>query len=264
MQKKSAIVTQISKLAKMLFFLPIFSLCSFVVAKENTSGHEKVVAITGVTKGLGLALAKEFADLGFKVAGCGRSQDLILQLQKEFGQEHLFSSIDITDDFAVASWADEVEQKFGSVDILINNAGLINSPSPLWEISYAEFTNVLNTNVVGTFNTLKYFTPLMIRQRKGLIVNISSGWGQEGEKMFAPYCASKFAIEGLTQSFAEELPKGLAVISLDPGVFNTELLKKAYQEEAAKYPSPEKRAKAIAACITKLGSKDNGKTAVVP
>jgi len=226
--------------------------------------EKKLVVITGVSKGVGRSLVSEFANRGWTIIGCGRSEKAIQELQNEYGLEHSFSVIDITDDAAVAKWSEEITLKMGSPSILINNAGLINEPNVLWKISSSEFSEVMDTNVIGTVNALRHFTPIMISRGKGLIVNISSGWGLSGEGMFSPYCASKFAIEGLTQSLAQELPPGLTVVALAPGVINTDMLKKALPDSASKYPNAEQRAKILVPFILNIRPGDSGKHLSTP
>ncbi len=249
--------------------LVFFLLFSNIYASQKElypeeSMQKNSVVITGVTKGLGRALVSEFAKQGWKIAGCGRSLKMIQELQKEYGPEHIFSVVDVTNNASVATWVHEISEKIGTPTILITNAALINHPNVLWKVQPSEFSKIMETNVIGVFNVLHHFIPLMIEQEKGLIINISSSSGVEGDKEFAPYCTSKFAIEGLTQSLAQELPKGLSVVSLDPGGINTDMLYTAYQESANDYPSPEQRAKLIVPYILNINHKDNGRHLVAP
>lgn len=248
-----------------MFFLLLGNIYAYQgkIQLEESMQKNNVI-ITGVTKGLGRALVNEFAKQGWKVAGCGRSLEMIQELQNADGPEHVFSVVDVTNEASVASWANEISEKIGAPTILINNAALINHPNVLWKVAPSEFSKIMETNVIGVFNVLHHFIPLMIKQEKGLIVNISSSSGVEGDKEFAPYCTSKFAIEGLTQSLAQELPTGLFVVSLDPGGISTDMLYTAYQETANDYPSPEQRAKLIVPYILNINSKDNGKHLIAP
>jgi len=236
-------------------------------ASKSIDKKEKIVVITGVTRGLGRALLKEFIHEGWTVAGCGTSAAEISNLQKEYGNKHVFSMVNIADNDAVKTWANDVVSRIGSPNILINNAGVINNPAPLWKVPLAEFNKVMTINVTGIFNVLQYFIPAMIQtqQKQGLIINISSSSGKEGEEMFAPYCASKFAVEGLTQSLAKELPKGLTVVSLDPGNgINTDMLKQAYPHNTSYYPDPENWAKKAVPYLMRISAQDNGKSLIVP
>jgi len=98
---------------------------------------------------------------------------------------------------------------------------------------------VVDTNIKGTANVLRHFVPLMIEKRHGIIINLSSGWGRSAAAEVAPYCASKWAIEGLTRSLAKELPPGLAAIALSPGVVNTDMLTSCFGSSAALYQTTE-------------------------
>ncbi len=229
---------------------------------------QKLVVITGVTKGIGRALAEEFIRMGLRVAGCGRSSNAIEELTKRYGSE-LFSVVDIKDEASVLRWVNEVVSQMGVPAILINNAALINHPQVLWKVPADEFRDIMETNVSGTVNVLRHFIPRMLGQKEGIIVNISSGWGLkgiskfspdcEGWGNFSPYCASKFAIEGLTQSLSQELPQGFAAITLAPGTSNTDMLRKAVPENAEEYPSAHERAKNIVSYLLNIKLSDSGK-----
>jgi NAD(P)-dependent dehydrogenase (short-subunit alcohol dehydrogenase family) len=232
---------------------------------------KKLVVISGVTKGLGLELVGEFMSCGWKVVGCGRSDAIVCELQNKYGPENLFSVVDITEDDSVAFWATEVASRIGIPSILINNAAVINHPKALWEISSAEFADIMETNVLGTVHILRHFVPLMIQKGEGVIVNMSSGWGVDGkitfsphcaeygEGKFSPYCSSKFAIEGLTQSLSQELPQGLTVVTLAPGGMNTDMMQKARPGRANQYPTAKQRAKTIVPFILNITPSDSGK-----
>ena len=224
----------------------------------------KVVVITGVTHGLGRAMADEFLRLGHTVAGCGRSQPDIDQLRAEFGSPHDFLAVDVASDEAVKSWAARVLDSCGVPDILLNNAGVINRNAPLWEVGASEFARVLNVNVGGIANVIRHFGPAMIRRKSGVIVNFSFGWGRSTDAEVAPYCASKWAIEGLTQALAQELPAGVAAVALNPGIINTEMLQSCFGSSASSYPSPAQWAKTAVPFLLKLGARDNGKQLDAP
>jgi len=258
-------------LAMMLLFALLGANC-FAIGVEwesNSMIEKKLVVITGVTKGIGLALVGEFSRCGWRVAGCGRSVKTVQALQNKYGPDHLFSVVDVKDDTSVSKWANEVASKMGIPFILINNAALINHPNVLWEVPSDEFADIMGTNVLGTVNVLRHFIPLMLQKREGIIVNISSGWGVsgkitfspdcEGWGNFSPYCASKFAIEGLTQSLSQELPEGLIAVTLAPGASNTDMLYKALLKEADQYPTAEERAKIIVPYILNIKPSDSGK-----
>jgi NAD(P)-dependent dehydrogenase (short-subunit alcohol dehydrogenase family) len=186
----------------------------------------KTVLITGVTSGLGLALAKEFSKQGHTVVGCGRRQETIDVLQHEFGHSHLFSALDVSDDAKVRRWAEQVHAQYDKMDIVINNAAITGVLSTLWESKAEDFAQVLNINVSGTANVIRHFVPHMQAANSGTIVNLSSEWGRTADAYVAAYCASKFAIEGLTKALAKELPSKMVTIALSPLIVWTNSLEK--------------------------------------
>jgi NAD(P)-dependent dehydrogenase (short-subunit alcohol dehydrogenase family) len=134
----------------------------------------------------------------------------------------------------------------------------------LWEIGAREFSEVVDVNVKGTANVIRHFAPAMVKRKTGVIVNLSSGWGRSTDAEVAPYCASKWAIEGLTQSLAQELPSGMAAVPLNPGIVNTEMLQSAFGGSANNYPTAEEWAKIAVPFLLRLGPEDNGKQLTVP
>ncbi|MGH7991578.1 MAG: SDR family NAD(P)-dependent oxidoreductase, partial [Limisphaerales bacterium] len=99
---------------------------------------------------------------------------------------------------------------------------------------------------------------------RGIIVNFSSGWGRSTDAEVAPYCATKWAIEGLTQSLAQELPPGLAAVALNPGIIATDMLISTFGGSATNYPAPREWAKTAAPFLLKINSADNGKQLTAP
>lgn len=224
----------------------------------------RIVLITGVSRGLGRAMAIKFADLGHVVIGCGRSRKAITSLQKELGEPHRFSVVDVTRDSQVAKWADEVIETNGVPDLLINNAALMNPVAPLWEITWKEFDEVIDANIKGVANVIRHFVPAMVKRKAGIIVNFSSGWGRGTDAGVAPYCATKWAIEGLTRSLAQDLPKGMAAISLNPGIIDTDMLRSCFAEGASNYPTAEEWADSAVPFLLGLKASDNGKPLTAP
>lgn len=220
----------------------------------------QVVIITGATRGLGRAMVDEFARLGHTVLGCGRSKKEIDQLRRQFGKPHDFYTVDISSDDEVKSWASLLVSVHGPPDLVLNNAAVLNKHARLWEINAREFSQVIDVNVKGFANIIRHFVPEMVKRKQGVIVNFSSGWGRVGGAEVAPYCASKWAIEGLTLALAQELPSGMAAVSLHPGVVNTDMLQSALgTSSAATYISPDAWAKKAVPFLLKLGPGDNGK-----
>src|SRR6266478_7578000 len=133
------------------------------------------IVITGVTRGLGRAMAEEFARLGHTVVGCGRSQKEINQLRAQLGKPHDFAVVDLAIDAEVKSWSAEVLRPHGTPSLLLNNAAIINKNARLWEVSADEFSQVMDVNVKGTVSVIRHFLPAMIKQGIGVVVNFSSG-----------------------------------------------------------------------------------------
>jgi NAD(P)-dependent dehydrogenase (short-subunit alcohol dehydrogenase family) len=231
---------------------------------NDDKAKKKIVVITGVTRGLGHAMAEKFAALGHTVLGCGRHRGLIEQLRQRHPKRHDFDVVDVTDDAQVQSWMARLHKKCGAPDLVLNNAGVINRNAPLWKVSAREFSEVIDVNLKGTANVIRHFLPNMIKKRHGLIVNFSSGWGRSADKDVAPYVATKWAIEGLTQALSLELPPGLGAVALNPGVINTEMLQSCFGESAAHYPSATRWAERAVPFILKLDANDNGQALSVP
>jgi NADP-dependent 3-hydroxy acid dehydrogenase YdfG len=200
-----------------------------------------------------------FIEKGHPVSGCARSASKIAELNDRYPAPHLFTSIDICDDASVGRWCQQVLSRNGAPDLLINNAGLVNSPAPLWAVPVEECRAVIDVNINGTINLIRHFVPPMIERGTGLIVNFSSGWGRSTSPGVAPYCATKWAIEGLTQALAQELPDGMAAVALNPGIIHTEMLETCYGEAAASYTSVQEWAKAAVPYILGIQPQDNGR-----
>jgi NAD(P)-dependent dehydrogenase (short-subunit alcohol dehydrogenase family) len=221
------------------------------------------VLITGVTRGLGFAMAEEFISRGHTVVGCGRKASHIEAMRGRWPVPHRFDLVDVVDDRAVAVWATSVLAD-GPVDLLLNNAAVVNASAPLWEVPSAEFDFVIDVNIKGVANVLRHFVPAMVARRSGVIVNFSSGWGRSTSPEVAPYCATKWAIEGLTQALAQELPAGMAAVPLNPGIINTEMLQSCFGHGAAAYPSPAVWAERAVPFLLGLSAKDNGRPLSAP
>jgi NAD(P)-dependent dehydrogenase (short-subunit alcohol dehydrogenase family) len=226
--------------------------------------EQRTILITGATRGLGRALAERWAADGHRLAVCGRDRAKVAELQELLGPQSLASVLDVADAAAVEAWAAEVLPRFGAPDLLLNNAGVINHRAPLWQVPAEELSRVIDVNVKGVANLIRAFVPAMIDRGSGTIVNLSSGWGQHAAPDVAPYCASKFAIEGMTKSLAQELPPGLAAIPVSPGIINTEMLGLAMGDAAESYWTAEKWVSTAAPFLLALGPEQNGKSVRIP
>jgi NAD(P)-dependent dehydrogenase (short-subunit alcohol dehydrogenase family) len=223
----------------------------------------KLIVLTGATRGLGRALVPHFVAAGHTVVGCGRSQTHVDALNAEFGPPHSFTALDVRDAAAVEAWARESVARLGPPDLLINNAAVMNTPAPLWAVPAGEFDSLIDVNVKGIANVIRAFVPGMVAKKAGVIVNLSSGWGRSTAPEVAPYCASKFAIEGLTRALAQELPPGMAAIPLNPGVIDTDMLRQCWADGASAYPGADAWANRAAPFLLGLGPKHNGQSLTV-
>jgi len=224
----------------------------------------KRILITGVGRGLGLAMASKFIELGHIVVGCSRQKQHVERLSQQFGHPHEFSVVDVTDEAAVGRWAKKLISEGGPPDLLLNNAAVVNRNARLWEVPPAEFSQVIDVNIKGVHNVLRHFLPSMLERGSGVVVNFSSGWGRSTSPEVAPYCATKYAVEGLTLALAQELPPGMCAVPLNPGIINTDMLQSCFGENAASYPTPEQWAIKAVPFLLKLGPRDNGRSLTAP
>uniref|UniRef100_A0A0A0LW25 NADPH-dependent pterin aldehyde reductase-like n=1 Tax=Cucumis sativus TaxID=3659 RepID=A0A0A0LW25_CUCSA len=215
-------------------------------ASSTMAAVSKKVLITGVSKGIGRALALELATYGHTVIGCSRDQTKLDSLQLQLSKvspivNHLLLSVDVKCNRSVEEFARTVVENELVPDIIVNNAGVVNKVGNMWEIDVQDFDTVIDINIKGTSNILRHFIPLMIPHNQGIIVNISSLCGRDNNqyKSVAPYCASKWGIEGLSKCIAQELPKGMAIVALDPGVIYTDMLESCWGDLASRCQTPE-------------------------
>ncbi|WP_329379743.1 SDR family oxidoreductase [Streptomyces sp. NBC_01351] len=224
------------------------------------------VVVSGVTKGLGRALARRFAGLGYPVAGCGRDTAALHALRAELGGGHRFDRVDVTDAARVEDWARQVQEDLGAPGLVVANAGAINAPAPLWEVPPEEFDAVMRVNVGGVYAMARAFVPRIAEG--GALVTVSSGWGRNPRAMLATYTASKFAVEGLTRALAEEaarLRPGVRVVAADPGGgIDTDMLATCLPDEHHTYPTPDEWARTAAdALIHRLPAERSEDTLIL-
>lgn len=223
-----------------------------------TEQFSRTVLITGATRGLGRAMVDRFREAGCLVLGCGRNAESVARIQQELGDPHRFAAVDVSQESDVHDWAVSLLSEDIVPDLLINNAAVINRNAPLWEISSEEFATLLNVNVLGTHHLIRHFVPAMVQRGRGVIVNFSSGWGRSTSPEVAPYCATKWAIEGLTRALADELPEGMAAVPFNPGVIDTEMLRSCFGDAAAGYPDAEAWSRRAVPCLLGMNSSHNG------
>ena len=230
--------------------------------RQDTSSRR--IVITGVSRGLGRALADEFVQAGHTVIGCARSAPAIWELQQTHGSPHRFDTLDITDDAAVRRWCVSVLAGDGAPDLVINNAGMINRNAPLWQVPLDEFRQLIDVNLIGVFSVIRHLLPAMIDAGHGVIVNLSSGWGRSTSPDVAPYCMTKWGIEGLTRALADDLPPGLAAVALNPGVIDTDMLRSCFGDQADGHRDAGDWAEVATPFILGLDASHNGQPLSVP
>jgi 3-oxoacyl-[acyl-carrier protein] reductase len=187
----------------------------------------QVAVVTGAGRGIGAAIARKLATLGSRVVLCGRSlttlQTTASQIAATGGQTKVMQC-DVSNLESVQALAAFVEKNFGRIDILVNNAGIGSFAAPLHELTPEEWEKVLNTNLRGVYYCIRSFAPMMIRAKTGHIVNISSLAGKNALPNGAAYAASKWGLNGLSYSVAEELrAHNIRVAVVCPGSVDTEL-----------------------------------------
>jgi NAD(P)-dependent dehydrogenase (short-subunit alcohol dehydrogenase family) len=205
-------------------------------------------------------LVEVFVGSGHRVYGCGRSQPAIDALAIRHGAPHDFAVVDVSVDLEVRDWAKRVVEEYGPPDLLINNAAIINANAPLWLVPAEEFDAVVDINLKGMANVLRHFLPVMVQRQEGIVVNFSSGWGRSTSPEVAPYCATKWAVEGLTQAVAQELPAGMAAIPLNPGIIDTAMLRSCFGDSAGSYPSAAAWAERAVPFLLRLTARHNGQS----
>ena len=197
---------------------------------------------------------------GHVVAGCGRSEDAVEALRAAHPAPHDFEVLDVSDAAAVEAWAARLADAGFVPDLVVNNAALMNTLAPTWEVDADEWQRMLAVNVGGVAHVVRAFVPAMIEAGRGVVVNLSSGWGRSTSPEVGPYCATKHAVEGLSGSLAQELPRGLACVALSPGVVDTEMLRQCLPDTAQVSDGPEAWAERNADALLALGVGENGRS----
>lgn len=232
--------------------------------ESKEAARRRCVLVTGSSRGLGRELCREFARLGHVVIGCARNAESVAAMREELGAPHRIDQLDVTDDVAVSAWAQELVAAGLVPDLVLNNAAVANESKQAWRFDHDEIDRLLRVNVHGIFNVLRAFVPDMIRRKRGIIVNFSSGWGREAAAKVAPYCASKWAVEGMTKAMSYELPPSMGVVSLHPGIIQTDTLQTSFGESASLYPKPDEWARVAVPFLLRITPADNGRQLSVP
>ena len=194
---------------------------------EASPLSRQVALVTGAGRGIGAAIAKKLASLGASVVVCGRTLKTLqasVAAVRDSGGQAFAEQCDVCDLGSVQALASDVEQRFGGLDVLVNNAGVGSFSTPLHELTPEAWEKVLNTNLRGVFYCIRAFAPMMIRAKGGHIINISSLAGKNALPNGAAYAASKWGLNGLTYSVAEELrAHNIRVSVICPGSVDTDL-----------------------------------------
>ncbi|RXK49961.1 SDR family NAD(P)-dependent oxidoreductase [Halorientalis pallida] len=188
-----------------------------------TTLEDEVVIVTGASRGLGASMAKRFAREGATVVATARSESDLETVAATADGEIAAVSADVTDEEAVRDVVTSTVEAHGSVTGLVNNAGIgllnmYDEGRVLHDVDTEDFRQIMEVNVTGVFLFSKYAVPEMIDVGRGNLVNISSGLGRRGAATWGPYVTSKWALEGMTRTQAQELDEyGINVNALDPG-----------------------------------------------
>ncbi|WP_299505646.1 SDR family oxidoreductase [Cypionkella sp.] len=184
----------------------------------------KVVVITGASRGIGAAAAREFAHAGASVALLARSEAEIVALAAEIGPKALALRCDVADAAAVEAALVAVQARFGRLDVLINNAGVIEPIARLADAGVEAFSAAIDINLKGVFHGMRAALPLMKAQGSGTIITVSSGAAVNPMEGWGGYCASKAGALMLTRiAHLEEAAHGIRVLGMSPGTVATEM-----------------------------------------
>lgn len=201
----------------------------------------KCAIVTGASRGIGKAVAKKLASQGVNIVLNYRSsEEKAIEVEnelKEFGVEVLRVKADISNISEAENLVNKTKERFGKIDIMVNNAG-ITIDKLIIRMKEEDFDNVINVNLKGVFNCLKSITPIMLRQKEGSIINISSVVGISGNAGQVNYAASKAGVIGMTKSLAKEIgTRGIRVNAVAPGYIQTDMtegLDDKYKKELMK------------------------------
>jgi 3-oxoacyl-[acyl-carrier protein] reductase len=185
--------------------------------------ENKVVMVTGGAAGIGRVTAENFAKEGARIAICDVNPEAGETAAKALGPEASFEKVDVADSTGVSSWVEGVFEKYGQIDVLVNNAG-ITRDSLIMRMKEADWDAVIGVNLKSAFNCIKAVSKIMVKQRSGRIINLASVVGVMGNPGQANYVASKAGMIGLTKTVAKELgARGITVNAVAPGFIETDM-----------------------------------------
>ena len=212
----------------------------------------KSVIITGTSKGIGLETALAFARSGYKVFATMRNPDKATDLKQKIKDESLnigISAMDVDSDESVKQSIDAILQENGSIDVLVNNAG-IEYHGSIEEMPMSDFKAVMETNYFGVLRCTKALLPLMREHKNGCIINVTSIAGKIANTPLGAYAASKHALEAVTESLAQEVkPHNIRVAIVEPGIINTQMANNIGIGEDSIYPQSKRFAGLFAASL---------------
>ncbi len=210
------------------------------------------VLITGTSKGIGFETALSFARAGYKVFAAMRNVDAASSLKKYIAEESLpiiICKIDVDSDESVQNCIEAIIKEHGRVDVLVNNAGIERHGS-IEEMSMADFKAVMETNYFGVIRCIQAVLPKMRESKNGCIINVSSISGKIANTPLGAYCASKHALEALTESLAQEVkPFNIRVSIVEPGITNTQMAQDISVNDASIYPQSKRFADLFVASL---------------
>ncbi|UOR11075.1 SDR family NAD(P)-dependent oxidoreductase [Halobacillus amylolyticus] len=224
---------------------------------------KKTIMITGGSKGLGKSLALGFAKQQHRVAICARGENDLKAVEEQIetlGAEVVATKADMSDAADVEKFVSIVEDRFGSVDVLINNASIFG-PGPRQLLDYTDesFSNVLKVNLMNPFLVTKRVLPGMIANRSGSVINLTSEAGRTGFAEWGAYGISKFAIEGMAETWAAEVAEyNIRINMVDPGEIDTAMHDRAVPDCDYDLAQPEERLDVFFYLASDQSSKHNG------
>jgi NAD(P)-dependent dehydrogenase (short-subunit alcohol dehydrogenase family) len=193
--------------------------------------RDQVVLVTGASSGIGRATALAFAAAGARVVLVARRRDVLDEVARLAGGEVLVRPTDVTRRDDVRACFAEARTRFGRVDVVVNNAGILR-PAPVTEIAVADLEAMLRVNLIGALFVMQEAVPLMLAQGGGSIVNVASLAGRRGVTPLGGYCATKFALIGVTEALRMELHGGPVHVGLVlPGVVETPMVEEMTHDE---------------------------------
>lgn len=199
--------------------------------EKNTN---KVILVTGASRGIGRAIAKELSKDNTVIANYNKSEEKAKELLSECSNIDIFKA-DVSNRAEVVTMVEYIINKYGHIDVLVNNAGIDNEKM-FQDITDEDWDNVIKNNLYSVFCTTQEAVKYMLKQQSGCIINISSIYGINGGSCATVYSASKAGIDGITKSLAKELgPSNIRVNSIAPGWINTDMNSKYSKQDVMEF-----------------------------